>query len=81
MNLGTGAVTVAASRTITVNSSTLTVGGAIGGSGFSLTKAGTGMLSLTGNDSYAGPTIVSGGTLQIAGTYTGGPNFVRTTPH
>src|SRR5439155_291369 len=42
LNLGTGGVTLGASRTVTVNASNLTVGGVISGSGFSLTKAGAG---------------------------------------
>ena len=40
LNLGTGAVTLGSSRTVTVTAGNLTVGGAIGGAGFSLTKAG-----------------------------------------
>ena len=48
LNTGTGAVTlggVGSSRTVTVQSSTLTVGGIIGGAGYSLTKAGAGTLT------------------------------------
>ena len=65
LNLGTGAVTMSSSRTVTVASNTLTVGGVIGGSGYSLTKAGAGTLILTGSDTYTGLTTVSGGILQI----------------
>ena len=65
LNLGSGAVTMSSSRTVTVASGNLTVGGAISGSGYSLTKAGTGTLILTGSDTYTGPTTVSAGTLQI----------------
>ncbi|WP_158305966.1 autotransporter domain-containing protein [Azospirillum sp. B510] len=39
----------------------------IGGSG-GLTKAGTGSLTLTGANSYTGPTIVNGGTLVVNGS-------------
>ena len=65
LNLGSGAVTMSSSRTVTVASGNLTVGGAISGSGYSLTKAGTGTLTLAGSDIYTGPTTVSTGTLQI----------------
>ncbi len=40
LNLGTGAVAMSSSRTVTVASNNLTVGGAISGSTYSLTKAG-----------------------------------------
>ena len=65
LNLGAGAVTMSSSRTVTVSSNVLTVGGAISGAGDSLTKAGTGMLTLAGSDTYSGPTTISAGTLQI----------------
>jgi autotransporter-associated beta strand protein len=71
LNLGAGAVTMSATRTITVNAGTLTVGGAIGGSGFGLTKAGTGALTLGGANTYTGATIVSAGTLNVTGTVSG----------
>ncbi|MFZ4406312.1 MAG: autotransporter domain-containing protein [Paracraurococcus sp.] len=35
-----------------------------------LTKTGTGILTLTGANTYAGPTIVSGGVLEVAGSIT-----------
>ena len=54
-----------ATRTVTVTSNTLTVGGAISGSGFGLTKAGSGSLILSGANTYNGSTIISAGTLQI----------------
>jgi autotransporter-associated beta strand protein len=63
LNLGTGAVTLTNSPTVTVSGSTLTIGGTISGTGQSLTKAGPGMLYLTGATSYTGSTIVTGGTL------------------
>ncbi|QCB42776.1 autotransporter domain-containing protein [Sphingomonas sp. PAMC26645] len=42
-------------------------GNDIGGTG-GLTKNGTGSLTLTGKNSYAGPTIVNGGTLAVTGS-------------
>ena len=77
LNLGSGTVTLGGNRQVTCNANTLTVGGAISGSGYSLTKAGTGTLSLSGTNTYSGATIISGGTLSIdvagrlgQGTYT-----------
>jgi autotransporter-associated beta strand protein len=66
LDLGTGAVTLNANRTVTTTASTLTVGGAIGdgGNGFGLTKAGPGTLVLNGDSTYTGPTVVAGGTLK-----------------
>ena len=63
LNLGTGAVSMTASRLITVNGSNLTVGGPISGTGFTLTKAGAGMLTLSGANSFASVPAVNGGTL------------------
>ena len=77
LNLGTGAVTLAASPTITIKGSgangTLTVGGAIsdGGSGNGLTKAGNGTLILSGASTYTGPTTVLAGTLNVTGSLSG----------
>jgi autotransporter-associated beta strand protein len=70
LNLGTGAVTMNASRTVTVSAGKLTVGGAIGqsSSGFTLTKSGTGALTLSGANTYTGATTVNDGILQLAKT-------------
>jgi fibronectin-binding autotransporter adhesin len=68
LNLGTGAVTLNATRTITVNSGNLTVGGTISGTGFGLTKNGTGTLILSGSNSYTGNTTINAGTLQASVT-------------
>jgi autotransporter-associated beta strand protein len=65
LNMGTGAVALGASRTVTVNGGNLTVGGVISGTGFSLTKAGAGTLVLNGSNAYDGGTTISAGTLQI----------------
>jgi len=53
LNMGTGAVTMNAARTVTVSANTLTVGGAISGA-FALTKTGTGTLTLSGNNTFSG---------------------------
>ena len=72
LNMGTGAVTMTASPTITVNGSTLTEGGVISGA-FNLTKAGTGTLVLTGANTYTGTTtlnagVVNAGIAEVANT-------------
>src|SRR5439155_24585205 len=54
-------------RQVTVSASTLTVGGVISGSGFGLTKAGGGTLTLTAANIYSGATTVSAGTLTLGG--------------
>ena len=64
LNLGTGAVAMTASRDVSVTAGTLTVGGAISGTG-PLTKSGTGTLTLSGINSYSGGTSVTAGTLTL----------------
>ena len=65
LNLGTSPVSLDGNRQVTVNGSTLTVGGVVSGS-YSLTKAGIGTLALSGNNAYTGKTIVNAGALSIA---------------
>jgi fibronectin-binding autotransporter adhesin len=62
-NVGPGAVTDNGSLVFN-RSDTLTVGGAIDGTG-SLTQAGAGTLILTGDNTYAGGTTIAAGTLQL----------------
>ncbi len=78
LNLGTGAVTMSAAPTVTVNGGELAIGGIISGA-FKLTKAGTGMLTLFGANTFTGGTTLNAGTLNInnsqalgtvAGTFT-----------
>jgi fibronectin-binding autotransporter adhesin len=65
--LGAGAVSMNATRQVTVQNAetTLTVGGIISGATYGLTKAGDGTLALSGANAYTGPTIVSAGTLLV----------------
>ena len=69
LNLGAGAVTLNASITLTTSTAgtNLTVGGAIAGTGFGLTKAGAGTLTLAGAaaNTYDGGTTVNVGTLDV----------------
>ncbi len=67
LNLGTGAVSLNASRTVSINGGNLTVGGIISGTGFGLTKDGAGTLTLTGNNTYSGTTTINAGTLSVTG--------------
>lgn len=65
LDLGTGAVALGGTRTVTVNASSLTVGGVIGGSGHGLTKAGAGTLRLSAANTFSGATTITGGTLAL----------------
>ena len=67
LDLGTGAVTLSASRIVTVSAGNLTVGGGISGSALSLTKTGSGTLVLGGANTYTGATNVNAGTLATGG--------------
>ena len=68
--LGTGAVSLSATRQVTVQNAatTLSVGGAISGTGFGLTKAGPGTLALSGANTYTGGSNINAGTLMFAKT-------------
>lgn len=67
LHLGTGAVTLGATRSITITSGILTVGGTIGdaGHGYGLTKAGAGVLLLSGTNTFTGPITINNGTLRL----------------
>jgi autotransporter-associated beta strand protein len=68
---GTLSVALAGSQTWTSDSAnTLTVNGAVSGTGFQLTKSGSGQIRLNGANGYTGATIVDGGNLSI-GNYAG----------
>ncbi|HLP76140.1 MAG TPA: autotransporter-associated beta strand repeat-containing protein, partial [Candidatus Paceibacterota bacterium] len=68
LNLGNGSVTMTSNVTVTVGANVLTVEGAIndGALGYSLGKSGSGLLRLTGANTYTGNTIVHAGTLELA---------------
>jgi fibronectin-binding autotransporter adhesin len=66
MNTGTGAVNITADTTVDVRVSALTVAGNISGVG-GLTKIGSGSLTLSGTNTYAGATAVNTGTLVLNG--------------
>ena len=69
LNMGTGAVSLAAPSTVNVAANTLTVGGIISDTtGNSLTKTGPGTLVLSGVNTYTGPTFISGGALVVTNT-------------
>ena len=60
-------VALGANQTWNVNAGkTLAASGIISGAGFGLAKAGAGLLSLSGANTYTGATTVSGGELDIA---------------
>jgi len=78
LNMGTGAITMGTNVTITVSKSTFTLGGIIDDGTFArkLTKTGLGTLVLTGANTYDGGTIVTNGTLTVAGEGTLGSGNV-----
>jgi autotransporter-associated beta strand protein len=60
-----GKVTLSQSPTIDAAQGNINISAAIGGSG-SLTKAGPYVLTLSGVNTYGGPTVISAGTLRLA---------------
>ena len=72
LNLGTGAVTLGATPTITTTgaSTSLILGGNIGATLFGITKDGPGSLTLSGTNAYGGVTNVNAGTLNLSGSLT-----------
>jgi len=72
LNLGAEPVALTGTSRITTSNNVLTVGGSISGSGFGLTKAGAGTLTLAGANSYTGATTVSGGVLLVNGSLASG---------
>ncbi len=74
LDLGTGNVLMKGTRTVTVSTGTLAVGGDISGdvAKTGLTKTGTGTLRLTGNSSYTGVTSITAGRLELGANGTTG---------
>ncbi len=66
LNLGTGAIALGATRQVTITGGTLTEGGTISGTGFGITKLGSGILTLNGNSTYTGLTTISAGELRFS---------------
>lgn len=71
-NTGTETLTISHDETTnSVFSGTITQNNGV----VNIVKDGANTLTLSGNNSYAGNTIVNGGTLLVTGTYTGGGNY------
>jgi autotransporter-associated beta strand protein len=68
--LGSNNLTVGRNNVSTVFSGVLRDGGQNGGTGSSLTKIGSGTLTLSGTNTYTGATIIKGGVLQVDGSIT-----------
>jgi autotransporter-associated beta strand protein len=66
--LSGGTINLAAATSITVNNTQDTIDSILSGAGTSLTKLGTGRLTLGGSNSYTGTTAVSAGTLRLTNT-------------
>ena len=62
----TGDATLSHDMVLTTPGNGVTMSGSISG-GYGITKAGSGTLTLTGANSYTGPTTISAGTLQFTG--------------
>jgi autotransporter-associated beta strand protein len=65
--LGSKTLTVGGNNLSTEVSGTIANGGSSGGTGGSLEKAGTGILTLSGTNTYTGSTIVNAGALVVNG--------------
>jgi fibronectin-binding autotransporter adhesin len=76
LNMGTGTVTMNASRIVTTSANTLTVQ-RINGTGYGLTKNGSGTLVASASGNYNGQTTINAGTFQIGNAST--TNFVLPT--
>ncbi len=77
--LGMNALSVGSNNLSTTFSGVIQDGGINGGTGGSLTKIGTGTLTLSGNNTYTGDTNINGGSLIIDGSIASGNMFVNAT--
>ena len=75
--LGANNLTVGSNNRSTIFSGVIQDGGLNGGVGGSLTKIGTGKLTLTGNNTYTGGTIIENGYLQVGSPWALGDGDVR----
>jgi autotransporter-associated beta strand protein len=66
--LGSNALIVGGNNLSTEVSGTIADGGSSGGTGGSLVKVGTGVLTLSGTNTYTGPTVVNAGVLIVNGS-------------
>jgi len=64
--LSGGTITLPAAATITLNNAADSISSILVGAGTSLTKAGTGALTLSGANTFSGATTISGGSLSVA---------------
>ncbi len=62
-----GAISLGSNSSVGTSSGNITLSGVLsdGGSGYTLTKVGTGTITFSGTNTYTGATTVSGGTLQL----------------
>jgi autotransporter-associated beta strand protein len=65
LTLSGGNITFFSTAVITVNNNSHTIEAALTGADTSLTKAGTGSLTLSGNNTYTGTTVIAAGTLRL----------------
>jgi autotransporter-associated beta strand protein len=84
LNLGTGAVTMSASRQVTTTANTLTIGGVINDNTKNLTKAGVGTLAFVSQAVTLNALTISAGTLRstsgnldLAGNFTNNAAFTH----
>ena len=64
----------------TNSSTTLTYGGIATGSG-ALTKLGTGVIILSGNNTYTGDTTISAGTFRVSGTLSNNTDVINSSTY